>query len=93
MMQQNTFVISGTPLHIQFTTLVSSLEDYLVENLNHKCTFRDLFLAKNEQGNEVLYMQLTEFDGRTLKKEFVSADKWLINIFKSIKLLGQLPTN
>ena len=89
MMQQNTFVISGTPLHIQFTTLVSSLEDYLVEKFNHKCTFRDLFLAKNEQGDETLYMQLTELDGRTLKKEFVSADKWLINIFKSIKLLDE----
>lgn len=89
MMQQNTFVISGTPLHIQFTTLVSSLEDYLVENFNHKCTFRDLFLTKNEQGNEALYMQLTELDGRVLKKEFVSADKWLINIFKSIKLLDE----
>ena len=89
MMQQNTFVISGTPLHIQFTTLVSSLEDYLVENFNHKCTFRDLFLVKNEQGNEALYMQLTELDGRVLKKEFVSADKWLINIFKSIKLLDE----
>jgi len=83
------FQISGTPLYIQFTTLVSSLEDYLVENFNHKCTFRDLFLAKNEQGNEVLYMQLTELDGRVLKKEFVSADKWLINIFKSIKLLDE----
>lgn len=89
MMQQKTFKISGTPLHIQFSTLVSSLEDYLVENFNHKCTFRDLFLAKNEQGNEALYMQLTELDGRVLKKEFVSADKWLINIFKSIKLLDE----